>query len=99
MKHITAVLAFIALAVSGAAFAQSTAAGEAPQAQTPKVYHAGGRHDRAAHEAALRAKAEGTLMKEPKMHAGGRHDMQSHQAALRAQGAQTAGDSATRPAD
>lgn len=98
MKRFTAALAFITLAASGSAFAQATATDEAPQAGTPKVYHAGGRHDKATHEAALRAKAEGKLMADAKVHAGGRHDVKAHQAALRAQ-SEKAVDSATKPAN
>lgn len=53
-------------------------------ADTPKVYHAGGRHDQRLHEATLRARANGQKMERLPVHAGGRHDAWAHEAAIKA---------------
>ena len=77
----TVMTALIAAATSPAGAQSQTEA----NAEQPKVFHAGGRHDEQAHKATLRAKQEGWRMAEPKVHPGGRHDEFSHRAALRAQ--------------
>jgi hypothetical protein len=82
-------LAFIA---STAAVAQSSPAADRPQAEAPKAYHAGGRHDQRSHEAMLRARANGQKMAQTTVHAGGRHDQRAHEAAMKADEKRVAGD-------
>ena len=57
---------------------------ERSSAEAPKVYHAGGKHDQRAHEATLRARANGQKVERTSVHAGGRHDARSHEAAIKA---------------
>lgn len=97
MKRFTATLIFIAMAASGTAFGQATATDPAAQPEMPIVFHAGGRHDKTMHEAALRAKTGGRPMAPAKVHAGGRHDVQAHKNALRSQNDITVGNSAIKP--
>ena len=82
----------VALIASTSAMAQSTANSDHQQAETPKAYHAGGRHDQASHEAMLRAQANGQKMDQATAHAGGRHDQRTHEAAMKADEKRTAGN-------
>jgi hypothetical protein len=85
MKTIATLLFGAVLSTS--VFAQ-TAPSDAPSqkaSETPKVYHAGGKHDQRQHEAAIRARENGQKLEQTTMHAGGRHDVQSHEAAMRAE--------------
>lgn len=93
------VLRSIATAVAVAALAASTVSAQEAQKgdgakETPKVYHAGGRHDQKLREAAVRARANGQKMEQTAVHAGGRHDVQAHEAAMRAEAKRAAGDQA-----
>jgi hypothetical protein len=76
-------MAAITLA-SASVLAQSMPTAEPPPAQSPKVHHAGGRHDQKLHEAAERARANGQRMPQTTVHAGGRHDVRAHEAAMKA---------------
>jgi hypothetical protein len=94
MKTLKLAAAAVAAAVlaSGAALAQSTAKSEPTGAAPAKVYHAGGRHDQALHEAAVRARAKGERMPQTAMHAGGRHDARAHEAAMKAEARRATGE-------
>lgn len=81
--HTAAFIALAAIASSSMAV-EAAAPSEAAKADLPKVFHAGGRHDQVAHEAAVRARANGHRMERTTFHAGGRHDERAHQAAIRA---------------
>lgn len=77
-----ALMLLSSMAVSaGAAGSEST---DRSNVETPKVYHAGGKHDQRAHEATLRARANGQRVERTPVHAGGRHDARSHEAAIKA---------------
>lgn len=84
----TTVIALAALLAgvlaSAATGAQPASTGSDARADAPKVYHAGGKHDRRAHEAALKARTDGRKVARPAVHPGGRHDAQLHEAAIRA---------------
>lgn len=84
MKTIATLL--LGAVLSTAVFAQAAPSDSPAQkpSETPKVYHAGGKHDQRLHEAAIRARENGQKMEQTTMHAGGRHDVQSHEAAMRA---------------
>lgn len=90
MKLLRSIATAVALAAS-TVYAQ-----EAPKVdgakETPKVYHAGGRHDQKLHEAAVRARANGQKMEQTAVHPGGRHDVQAHKAAMRVEAKRAAGE-------
>jgi Ni/Co efflux regulator RcnB len=90
--NLVSVLAFAFIASTAAMAQSSPAADGSQQTETPKAYHAGGRHDQHSHEAMLRAQANGQKIEQTTVHAGGRHDQRGHEAAMKADQQRVSGD-------
>jgi hypothetical protein len=99
MKVSVQVLAAVVAVALGAVTPLAGAQEAKKEADKPseKIIHPGGpRHDKNAHENAVRAKREGAKMQEPTVHPGGRHNEQQHKAAIQAERDAAAKDSAKK---